>query len=512
MRLVSHNCTSSFPALSIIVIGGLCQFYLRQELANYAFAPSQVSYANATNSSLFPPRNYMGTHTCKKIDQKVTANFERPRQDNDSVPAYMSMRWIAWHCQDNTTINRYQTGRLVLKKIDGVVTNYNLSDILVEPEWADYILRARIGPDDFFCELSGPELHVLIPVVNFVSNEYYFYTLDYSVTIPGKYFIRLVHTQTHYRSVDNTVGWPVEHLDDVLGDDVFIQIGSTLPSNEINAEHATVPNASKLPNCLPNNYNPGRWVATIPFSFHTPVFTGLWPLSRRVNLSNYEWVPFDCFQKKILPGEVSMCVAGKKIAFHGDSQTRTFFNALLYNYGGVPAVAQKGLLTGQCHEFTTGTLRNSTWCFYVNLLGDVQTLRENPPNFTKWDVIYANFGQHPASYAHWLPSRYRAAVRFFLHKATELNVSKLVWAATQSIMPAIGKNRFARKLWKDWRTRPRAQLFSQIASEEAAYVSALHLDAYNLSLAFAVSALDGAHITLLPYQEILANLFFSFIC
>lgn len=457
---------------------------------------------------------------CVPLIPTASAGFEFPRIDNDTVPAHIALRWGVWHCQHRS--GKCCTGHLVVRRLDGVSPVHNLSRITVERDWESRIVASRIGPDEFFTEISGPELHVLTPL--FKGEPDYTYIMPYRVTLPGLYYVRLLHTHAHYRAVDNTVSWPIAHADDVLGDDAELHIGGETAADNVTALHASVLYPSSLPPCSRGMGEPGRWVAAMPFMFGPHVIQNYkWPFPRRVSMHDYIWTPYSCTRQVFTAARLAQCTANKSFAFHGDSQTRTFFNLLLNTIGGVSNVAQKGSLENQCHEINfSSRLPGSTWCFIANPIG-ISTLLRTPAQTVgtnlsslhkpaRWDVLFANFGQHPAASKHWLPSRYRATLRSFRTAVAELNPLVFIWATSQVIIPAIGPFKVESAKSQDWRTRSRLRFFSDIADEEVSHYPTRVLDAYGASLAMATAATDANHIYAANFQKLLTERFLSIIC
>mmetsp|Transcript_35259 Transcript_35259/g.86698 ORF Transcript_35259/g.86698 Transcript_35259/m.86698 type:complete len:1073 (-) Transcript_35259:188-3406(-) len=287
------------------------------------------------------------------------------------------------------------------------------------------------GPDEIFVDLEGPELHSLTQ--QHLGNCRY--AFEYDTRLPGMYFLKISHYREEYSALqehDHLYQRPM--FDDLIGDIVPVVFGLTGEARgtaltasrdpSLAAVHAPPAEGDATCDTLHGATAKGRWVALPPteankniFEARPSIFCPLCEIRKpphracgtgRVWLTDpktYDFVPFDCKYKRIEGGELAKSLSNKRILFSGDSHMRTFYNAFMNQACGVSFAAQKGHATSQCHTPNASSpCAGSKLCLEHNYLGWVDATLN--PDW--WDVVLANFGQHPSCGAHhWTQREFR---------------------------------------------------------------------------------------------------------
>ena len=373
-----------------------------------------------------------------------------------------------------------------------------------------------VGPDEFFVELSGTELHVLVG--NHTGR--CTHAFPYSVRVPGPYRLRVIRLYRGFDAVSEGIaGWAPVHFDDPLGNDTIVYIGdasaATKPGTvEVQRRaHAKLLSGAGLPRCAsPESLAQGRWVSTVPpdealSPQPLPRQPGTlrrraWPQPWYINITRLTWVPESCARQRVAPAAARACLANKRVLLQGDSQTRFLFNALIRSvYGARDIVSKRQVAdcfvynksaTGRiCYrkdvlascplaDIAVRSSSDRAW-IRASLDGGPRALRRRrrhqypSPSVTPapalecdkvhyplpWDVAAFNVGHHAASVVHWTLRQYGAHVSNRLSQnARDLrHNSTLVWIAPQSSMPAWAA--FRRHI-RDVRTPPRMRAFDAV--------------------------------------------------
>jgi hypothetical protein len=542
----------------------------------------------AAAAAWLPDDGACGAHLaagCTRVPSTPGAGFQQPRFDNGSVPASIGLRWAVWLCPGNGSSSGSAaaapaagaSGTFVICRRAGCHARDSVPTH--DPVAAADLAALGVGPDTFWMELLGPrEYHRLVPAHAGACA----YTAPYAVVHPGRYGLRLVHLYDRYDGASDVSAhplpgvWPTVHLDSVLGNTSVVALTPppVPPSGEPPPPAAPPAGGyddSGLPECTsPRQIAKGRWLVAASNSSSSsgggrrrrpPPLATFAPWDYRYAGDALRWAPYGCRWRPLGMAAARACLAGKRVAFRGDSQTRVFFSALLAAVGGVTDAAAKGLLRA-CVSLngTHAHLPGAVFCFTFDALGAPGAAWEPPGNATSerrpdhtwfsgaagasspspaatagypWDILWLNFGHHPAAIAHWSYRRYRRALEAYFPLVDagappppapggRRRRPLVVWGTPQDAPFPAGAWLARFREHADWRTSPRLRLFAETSARAVARFAAAApqqrraryclVDAHSPSAQSLFLSTDNAHIHHPAYQHLLADLFLRCAC
>jgi hypothetical protein len=334
-------------------------------------------------------------------------------------------------------------------------------------------LASALGPDELWVTLEGAEFHVL-PALHIGQCTY---ILPFAVTIPGLYRLHALVLRADYAALDEikyAERFPPVTLDNVVGEKLLLQLGSTLPSEQKAARMTIIEphmNNHALPLCNSTTFL-GRYVRSVPttndtFSpdlppFLMPQVLGVRPMSFFVQLQEeFTYVPYTCRRSPFNAARTAgRCFASKSVNFRGDSQMRIFFNHFMQRVCGLHNAASKTAW------YVSTCLYNSSFCQDSSMCLTSDPMAEKQVNITDFEVLAINFGQHPASQFRVPASKYRTMVlNYFKTLKAAVESSKrptlLLWLETQTLCSS---NTEYLHSFGDWRTPHRVLLYNKVAN------------------------------------------------
>ena len=338
--------------------------------------------------------------------------------------------------------------------------------------------RSAAGPDEVSVELEGPELLSLPPVFDSRTCSYTFY---YSLSLPGRYRLRIMAYRGGYQGLEEVSGrYPETSFDNIGGDGLFMlavddgqqgeggtagpQAGALSRSIIEDAwRRMTQRELQSLPLCRSRGAFPsGRWVASSPPSqlMRVPSSDSPYTFKRRIALKpeyqrqwwtdpgRYSWLPYSCRAPPRPRLEAARkCFAGKRVLISGDSHDRGLFMTLAGHLWGLPpsdtlpklfhstrcygnSGKEWGELEQQALAVDSEAARKDAaqarrlppqLCFVWNSLGDPAAVNLLGGH---WDAVLFGFGHHPANGNNrWSLDRWKSAVaRLFRTFASALKV------------------------------------------------------------------------------------------
>jgi len=358
-------------------------------------------------------------------------------------------------------------------------------------------VRRRIGPHEFYTLIEGIE-------TLWLAQEYLgtcVYRFPFRLSLPApRHRLYLVQMRKDYWGFNEVNSSLFPQVDiSVIANQVFF----TLPWPIIK-----IVETSELPNCYGHS-DASRFV--VVSEGFTDVFDNA-PISlpqSDLPLTNFyvdlrssitaRWDAFDCSIPQTTPPTFAECMSGLKIDFIGDSHMRILYNHLLRSLCGVPQAAQKGWGESQCIGFGEMPLcpRLSACLIhspFLDFTGD-------EGHGSDRDFLILNFGNHPASAAHWTLKQFSARVNETLVKVSTFKFSHksrphVLWLG-QSPIP-FRTDEYVRT-FADARTVSRMTLFEKTALKlskpfiDNSYVS--YVDIFTLGMSAIQWSLDKAHLT-----------------
>jgi hypothetical protein len=358
-------------------------------------------------------------------------------------------------------------------------------------------VKKIIGPHEFYTLIEGLE-------TSWLAQEYLgrcVYRFPFRLSLPApRHRLYLVQMRKDY--------WGFNELDS----SVFPQVDISVIANQV---FFTLPwpilkivDTFELPNCNRYPYA-ARFVATV--EEFVDVFNNapiLLPQSD-LPITNFyidlrssmstRWDAYDCNLPQTTPQSFVKCMSGLKIDFIGDSHVRILYNHILRSFCGVPQAAQKGWGESQCIGFDEMPLcpRLSACLIYSPYL---DFTGEEGHGFDR-DFLILNFGNHPASAAHWTSKQFESRVNetfvkisFFKYKNI-INRPRVLWLG-QSPIPFRTDEHV--RTYADARTVSRMTLFEQTAVRiskpfvENGNIS--YIDIFTLGMTAIQWSLDRSHL------------------
>ena len=317
-----------------------------------------------------------------------------------------------------------------------------------------------MGPDELAVRLEGAEF-LSLQGTHHGDCEYSF---PFSITIPGQYHLSMLAVRADWDAVSSIrAGYPPLTLDDLLGARYMLPFGDARLGTEVQAwvlrNASLMRDAPPLITAIPPLLAPcsqpaprGRWVRTLPlegmyntspvvprsfyvpqpgFEHYTPQLTGL------------VWRPYACWSSEATRStrppthgsrHAASCLAGKRLQFQGDSQTRYLFGSFLKLHCNISVTGEP--LESICAADFGGCPALVEACFHSDAFG---TRALGPPTAPYADLLVANFGQHPMASMHVPLLSYGTAMQAIYNTSTgamaalqrRSNVSRaIVWVET----------------------------------------------------------------------------------
>jgi hypothetical protein len=330
-------------------------------------------------------------------------------------------------------------------------------------------LAFALGPDELWVTLEGAEFYVL-PALHIGSCTYY---LPFSVTIPGLYRLHAYALRSDYAALDEITyadRFPPLTLDSILGDKYLMQLGSTKVSEQDSARQSVLDSTSRLKalsSCSGfNGRVEGRYVRrvqtdkntfapeTAPFAM--PQLLGSRPMSFYVNLQEeFDFLPYSCRRSKFNAVQVaSRCFSSRRFNFRGDSQMRVFYNHIMNRVCGDVHIA------GKSGWYQSTCIFNSSLCQESQMCLTSDPMAESHADLNDFDILFINFGQHPASKYRISAANYRNMVESYFNNHNTIASPTLYWIETQTLCV---RNDASIHLFGDWRTLHRVFILNQVA-------------------------------------------------
>jgi len=208
--------------------------------------------------------------------------------------------------------------------------------------------------------------------------------------------------------------------------------------------------------------------------------------------SEAKWSFFTCQIDSITPVDFMLLTDGMKIDFVGDSHIRVLFNHILRTFCGVPQAAQKGWGESQC--LGLGEMPQCPRLSACLIYSPYLDISGNEGHGSNRHALILNFGNHPASSAHWTLKQFSSRVNHIFSNFASLKI-KVLWLG-QSPIP-FRTDDFVQR-YSDTRTFSRLAVFDQTALCLAApYVrngSLVYVDIFALSMTAIQWSLDNSHL------------------
>ncbi|CAD7973597.1 unnamed protein product [Amoebophrya sp. A120] len=340
--------------------------------------------------------------------------------DVAAVDGNITKKYDVWRCPETATRGHFFVRNLRCQ--EGNVTFSND---------AAYVQRVKklVGSDEFEFYLLGPELHALTDPSGFRVLGDCQYQLLYNVTTPGRYRAELWMQRERWRGISEAEPrkWIAGNNDDVLGSQVFIDLGTSGAAAEGGASTTSTTGAAdvlaagtaqqQLPRCdlkkNPGDFGFGRWVFRGNGTAGDAKLAAYRPeMVARENLGtfkdHYVWEPRNC-HLPYLPGDrAAQCLQGKGILVVGDSHARTLYNALVSHVCG-PKGPLGGWHSNSCLEGNglPDRCKNIKLCVQHDVFNTQLAQTPEKSNLQNFDLVIAGMGQHSsAGNSRWKTAKY----------------------------------------------------------------------------------------------------------
>jgi len=378
------------------------------------------------------------------------------------------------------------------------------------------------------------------------------YEFPFALSVPGRYHLNLVWARDGFLGTRETVRlWPPCHFDLPLGAHAFLDLGAADDS----ATSAALTRARRqkgLPHCAamgPGVASGGRWVSRkredwLPggpprlvrcAQWGPPAGNGTftpmaWPaaegpaaggasiqgagaaaslgeakeasrwrpedgcggyMESAVDYTKYDWRPLNCRARHFSQEAAGACVRKRRLLLRGDSHMRKLFEAVMKfacnasrDVKGWQSVCSSDVVGSSCGS-------SPQVCFEADPLG------ERTEGLSDYDLVVANFGQHPASGKKQMTlAQYKVAVDTYAQKVMEevqglpSGSPRFAWHETNA-MPF--RNDHMASDRRDWRTTQRLALYNKHSTKVFSDLGVPIVESFAPTLAMALQAPDIAH-------------------
>jgi len=487
-------------------------------------AKSEMENTGTTQASTLPDV-LASTSGCKLLDLSEGV-FESPRYDAFVQPGKMSDKFAVYFCNSGSSLG----GTIIVQKKQLCYQDTAEFLHVESDEEGAYASKyaPKYGPDELFCSMHGAE--ALWLKFHHVNN--CVYRSNFSVALPGRFHVHVLHLREAYRGLSQATEWPALHNDLLLGPKGgWVDVGSEALTNELlqrmHNKHGELPvcsctdlgdgrlvfvgdsiqslfpsigDVSRMPHGMPDK--PEGWLSTpahernvgYDATWQTRNGTaskhikGLGDAAKRdwhlfVDRDKFAWRPYHCRLKHYSKQEAVQCLNKKSVRIHGDSQHRTLWNTLANWVCDIPPTGPGD--RSACHNasmlWERATSNSSSisgqQCTSLHLCFDWEMrfrteISQSP--FKKIsdveDFSILNFGQHQASEdEHVTIKQYRRMLQPIAKTLHQVAGTSKCSRMWGENVPVYRNDRWVRD-YKDQRTLHRMQLFNEVAREEFAKV------------------------------------------
>lgn len=444
-------------------------------------------------------KSSLRSNTCEIVKPSGDAKFDSERPGN---PKSITEKYSISVCRKSDLEGEFRITKLHNCKKETM--NFAITEGLAAE------VKQRMGQDEFFLSLEGPEVRALHPTPS-DSHANCEYVMPYKLTVPGKYHVNLVWMRENYAAITETAKvWPEGHLDLPLGTATFLQFGP-----DTTAEHLEKARTGEKCNYkLPSTSRAGRWV----FKGEDPKQLSFKERRARcvdqdlkedklvsekcttwihayVDYKDYEWIPDSCQPRRFSKEEARQCLSKNTLLISGDSHLRHLYGAIagyacdmdevIKGMGAYHSACVSSAKANACSKLPKNTL-----CYRQDYFG----IGQPQPKLENFNLTVVNFGQHQADGAHQQTlAKFKQGVSSYssqLAKQLPANQGKFAWHETNA-------NPFRMdhyvKSYKDWRTYQRLQLYNEVTTKEFENLGVPIIPSYESTYDFSLHSDDPAH-------------------